>query len=252
MSRMADIREFVRQANQATHEADLHRIMDAISHDMGFRHYALVGHFAVSEKEIGPIALHSYPQDWAEYWMARGWINVDPVLEASRIAIAGFEWSELPAHVDMTPDKQEVLDKAARRGLEKGFTVPGAFIVELPGTCSFVVGEDRALAPDNLLMANMVGVYAFAAARRMVASRLRAAAPRLTERQRECLILAMRGKTDWEIGRILGIREDTVSEHLDNAREKYGVAKRVTLGVRALYDGQVDFSEVIGSPLKGG
>ena len=68
---------------------------------------------------------------------------------------------------------------------------------------------------------------------------------RLTDRQRECLILAARGKTDWEIAKILGIKEETASLHLKMARDRYGVAKRLPLAIRAIYDGQISFGEVL-------
>jgi LuxR family transcriptional regulator, quorum-sensing system regulator BjaR1 len=37
---------------------------------------------------------------------------------------------------------------------------------------------------------------------------------KLTKRQIECLLLAADGKTKWEIGRILGISENTSKKHL--------------------------------------
>ncbi|MDX8450958.1 helix-turn-helix transcriptional regulator [Mesorhizobium sp. VK3C] len=45
----------------------------------------------------------------------------------------------------------------------------------------------------------------------------------LTPREYECLQWAAQGKTDWEIGRILGITQRTVAFHLVNARGKLGV-----------------------------
>ena len=71
------------------------------------------------------------------------------------------------------------------------------------------------------------------------------ALPRLTDRQRECLTWAARGKSDWEISRILGISHETVSDHLKQARERYGVGKRTLLTVHALFDGTIAFFDVI-------
>ena len=39
-----------------------------------------------------------------------------------------------------------------------------------------------------------------------------------------------RGKTDWEIARILGVSHVTVIEHVRHARERYGAPTRVTQG----------------------
>ena len=53
------------------------------------------------------------------------------------------------------------------------------------------------------------------------------------------------GKTDWEIGRILGIAEATAHEHIEAARRRYGVGKRTQLVIRALFDGQITFSDIL-------
>jgi LuxR family quorum-sensing system transcriptional regulator CciR len=67
----------------------------------------------------------------------------------------------------------------------------------------------------------------------------------LTERQRECVIWAARGKSDWEIARILGVSEATVGEHLRHAYERYGVGKRALVAVHALFDGTIGFLDVL-------
>ena len=69
-------------------------------------------------------------------------------------------------------------------------------------------------------------------------------APALTARQRECVLWMARGKTDWEIARILGLSSETVVQHLKQARERYDVPKRSLLAVRVLFDGQITFGEV--------
>jgi DNA-binding CsgD family transcriptional regulator len=67
----------------------------------------------------------------------------------------------------------------------------------------------------------------------------------LTDRKRECVIWAARGKSDWEIARILGISDQTVIEHLKHARERYGVGRRTLLAVHALFDGTIGFLDVL-------
>ncbi|ANI21638.1 hypothetical protein AB870_25750 [Pandoraea faecigallinarum] len=54
----------------------------------------------------------------------------------------------------------------------------------------------------------------------------RRAAPALTPRERECLAWVARGKTSWEIGRILTISEHGVVFHLRSAMRKFDVSSR--------------------------
>ena len=45
----------------------------------------------------------------------------------------------------------------------------------------------------------------------------------LSPRELECLEWAARGKSAWEIGRLLNISRRTAAFHLDNAKMKFGV-----------------------------
>lgn len=57
--------------------------------------------------------------------------------------------------------------------------------------------------------------------------------------------MAIQGKTDWEISVILELSQETVSQHLDMARERYGVTKRLPLAIHAIFDGQISFIEAL-------
>jgi len=52
------------------------------------------------------------------------------------------------------------------------------------------------------------------------------------------------GKTDWEIGTILGLSEETVTKYLNAARSRYGVVRRTQLAIAALCDGTLGIEEV--------
>jgi DNA-binding CsgD family transcriptional regulator len=56
----------------------------------------------------------------------------------------------------------------------------------------------------------------------------------LTQRELESLRWTMEGKTAWEVGRILGISEQTVARHLNKATHKLGCANKHHAVVKAL------------------
>ncbi len=82
----------------------------------------------------------------------------------------------------------------------------------------------------------------------IIAARLRGAAPLvpgstsgpLSDREREALTWAARGKTREEIGHIMNITKRTVEFHLDNAQIKLGVKTRIEAAVRATIQGLID------------
>lgn len=99
---------------------------------------------------------------------------------------------------------------------------------------------------DHAALGAVGGAFAFEAARRLWSDRgLRGdGTPALTDRQRDCVLWAARGKGDWEIGRILGISEETVARHIKQGCERYGVNKRTLLAIRTLFDGTLTFTDI--------
>jgi LuxR family transcriptional regulator, quorum-sensing system regulator CciR len=108
-------------------------------------------------------------------------------------------------------------------GLGTGYTVPANIPGELPGSCSFVTKLGQKLPRHNLLAAQLIGAFAYGAAREVIGIDKLDNPERvgLTPRQHDCLMWAMRGKTDGEIGEALGISEETVTKHLNLARAKF-------------------------------
>lgn len=74
-----------------------------------------------------------------------------------------------------------------------------------------------------------------------------APAIKLTNREQECLQWAANGKTNWEIGKILGISERTVRFHLVNTADKLNTSNRIHTVAQAIALGLVEASWGFGS-----
>src|SRR5690606_33217446 len=118
---------------------------------------------------------------------------------------------------------------------------------ESNGSCSFATIAGQGLGEEQLPLAQLAGSFAFEAARRIWQVRRADLVPqsRLTDRQRDCVVWAARGKSDWEIARILGLSHETVIQYLKRARERYGVTKRTMLVIHTLFDGTISFADVV-------
>jgi LuxR family transcriptional regulator, quorum-sensing system regulator CciR len=256
MTQMADIQAFIDASRRVENPVQLHSLMQAITRDMGFDNFALVHH--VDLRSCGAfnghvltnefVALSDYPQAWTDEYVSNEIVNLDPVLTASQRTNVGFCWDQMGEIITISSGQREVFERGQKLGLTDGFTVPANVPGEFSGSCNFVVGSGRALPQANLPMAQLVGSFAFQAARNMVI-RMRSLSGggpvQLTERQLECIALVARGKTDWEIGRILGISEETVKQHMADARQRYDVSKRVQVVLRTLFDGHLPLSEML-------
>jgi len=109
-------------------------------------------------------------------------------------------WSRLPRLIALTSRDRDILERAGRNGIGDGFTVPAHSPGESAGSCSFATAPGQTAGADRLCLAQLVGGLAFEAARRLVAlPRTPANKPTLTDRRRDCIYWAARGKSDWEI-----------------------------------------------------
>ena len=238
---------FVKDVGVLTSEAELAEALGVICREMGFRYFALTHHLDVRRAPQPVIRLDNYPPEWVQYFDDQKLGPSDPVHRGSHVTSVGFAWSQLPTLIQLTPRDWEIFERAALSGIGDGFTVPAHVPGESNGSCSFATARGTPVPEDKLPLAQLVGAFAFEAARRLWRMRnvSPAAALRLTDRQRDCVIWASRGKTDWEIAKILGVSHETVIMHLKDARERYGVAKRTPLVVQALFDGTISFIDVL-------
>ncbi len=237
---------FVRDLSEATTEAELVDLLTEICREMGFSYFALTHHVDIRQAPRPTIRLDNYPREWVEYFDEAKLGVSDPVHRASHVTSVGFPWSRLDSMIKLTQRDLEVLALAASRGIGDGFTIPAHVPGESNGSCSFATERGVPLREEQLPLAQLAGAFGFEAARRLSGIRDQGAtqARRLTDRQRDCVVWAARGKSDWEIARILEVSHETVIQHLKQARERYGVTKRTLLAIHALFDGTISFTDI--------
>ena len=251
MSAFEDVAQFVRASKRTTQMAELGDLLVDATATFGFDHVALVHHVDLSNlvSAVRSVQFINYPDSWRALIRARAYYRDDPVLAAVQRSAAGFLWSDLPKIIPLSSRQAEILATASVCGLGEGFTVPINVPGEFLGSCSFAVRHGRELRQELLPAAQYVGCFAFEAARRICAvdqARGQAASkPALTARQFDCVVLVAQGKSDWHIGQLLGISQETVHQHIEAAKKRYQVASRTQLVVRALFDSQITFADVL-------
>ena len=247
MSQINVFQQFAERALTIKAKDELVRLLEDVTAEMGFHYFALINHADLRLPRANIIHFDNYPVPWAKHFIAKGLYEHDPILQASLTSNVGFAWADVPRMIRITGRQRIILDNAARNGMGDGYTVPANIPGEYYGSCSFATKRGVAAPVTNFPLAHLIGAFAYQAARRLKHEGfpLRERPSRLTPRQRDCLLWAIRGKTDWEIGRILGLSEETVSKHLDMARDRYDVTKRLPLAVHAIFDGQISFMEAL-------
>ena len=161
-----------------------------------------------------------------------------------------MEEPRLSSSAELTAPQLEIMEEARRFGIEHGYTVP----IHAPrspsayrASCS-VVPDAGAVCADSYLAVQLMACYMYAALSGEAEARPGSCSSRaLTRRERQCLELAAQGKSDWVAGRILGISERTVHNHIEHAKRRLSVTTRVQAIVHALVSRQISFGDVIPS-----
>lgn len=243
---LREVREFCAAVSDQSSEDALWELLAEMTRRMGFRHFALVHHVDL-HAQGSAVHLVDYPARWVEAFQARRLYASDPIHRASHRTTIGFAWSDLASLIPLTAADRTILAEAREAGLGEGFTVRAHVPGEANGSCSFAMAASKEIDREQLPLVQLVGCFAFEAGRRLARRNLPPSdRPLLTDRQAECVALVGRGKTDWEISQILGIGQETVIQHVKDARDRYGVTKRTLLAIRALFDGQISFADVFG------
>lgn len=241
-------REFIARITAASTAEDLADVLARLTTELGFQYFALSHHVDIAQAGAKAIRVHNYPDRWASHYDANALGVTDPVHRASHVTSVGFRWSDIPDLIALTPRDCRLLKLGSEHGIGDGFTVPANVPGEARGSCSFASEAEHAIPEYSLPVAQLAGAFAFEAARRLWSVRRfdPHPAPILTDRQRDCVLWAARGKSDWETSRILGVSEETVARHIKDGCERYGVHKRTSLAIRTLFDGTLTFTDIFG------
>lgn len=222
--------------------------MEAVARDMGCRHYALIHHDDLCQGGPHRVDIKDYPAAIADRLFGQRRYRRDPIIRGCIFADSAFLWSDLHAIMDLDRKDQASFEFGLREGLNEGITVPYVRLGDCMGSCTFAGMRRPQLAQRYLGPTQMIGIFAFQAARRLLARPEPIPASRLLlhPRPRDCVVLVGRGYSNKEIARALGLAPRTVDGYLTEARQLFGAHDRTELVVSAVLAGEVGLHELRG------
>ena len=189
------------------------------------------------EKSADPILFDAWPREWRQRYGKRRYYLHDPMLAELYRTTEPFTWSAVMARATPSAGARAVMDDAATIGLREGFVVP---IYGIGGQVHAVTMNGSAPQTDKQSLAelHLISIYAYARAKQLKG---RPGVPPITLRWKERQVLqwAAAGKSDWEIGQILGISESAAHKHIENVKRRIGVNTRVQAIIEAIRQGQI-------------
>ncbi|RIV80321.1 helix-turn-helix transcriptional regulator [Pelagerythrobacter aerophilus] len=237
---------FVRESTETKSEGELTSLLEAIAREMGFRYYALIHHDDLRLARPDRIDLKDYPAAITDRLFGQCRFRGDPVFRGCLYADKAFAWSGLGSIIQLDAQDRASFEFGMREGLNEGITVPRIMIGECMASCTFAGTNCPEMVERYVGVAEIIGAFAFNAARRLLGQAYPKPAPRLhlQPRARDCVVLAGRGCSNKEIARELGITPRTVDGYMTLARELFEAHDRTELVISAILAGQVGLEEV--------
>ena len=245
MSDLASARDIAQMILTSSDLATLQEALEAASDWMGFHFFALTQHPRRDPSAPGGMRVHNYPREWEVSYDRRRLGLSDPVHRASHLRADGFRWRELRAIIPFFDRDEEMLSEALVFEIEDGLTIPVNVPGEPCGSVTFAIRSGQAFPEERLMFADNFAAISFQTMRMIAGLRPAAGKPRLTDHQLEVVRWVAVDKTDAEIAQILDVKTDTVSKHIRNACRSFGVYKRTSLPIHALFEGMLAFSDVL-------
>jgi LuxR family quorum sensing-dependent transcriptional regulator len=221
---------FIKSIEDSDDEATVQRLLLKRAAPSGFK-WAFAGRVPSPAARARDIPAHvlfqEFPDGWGERYNENNYALRDPVVRHLQRQQSPFTWDESYAAETRRDDVKLIGGEAAAFGLRTGYVIPIKLVGGVLAAVSFGAGHAD-LHPEALAELAFAANFAVGHLLRLrhgPGSRERLVTPR----ERECILWASEGKTDWEISVILGISPPTVAKHLLSARQRLDVMNRAHL-----------------------
>lgn len=169
---------------------------------------------------------NTWPAEWLLEYQERDYVRHDMVPAMARLSATPFTWAELLRDHEQTQQQIAFHNRIRDLGVIDGYAVP----IHLPGgdvgLCVSVSTHVIDDAEERLAL-HMASLYAHERCRALGGS-IEASSVKnpLSPRELECLKWVLDGKSDTDIGAILGISPSTAHFHIERVKKKLGVRTR--------------------------
>jgi len=173
--------------------------------------------------------LGEWPAQYAQERLSR----YDPTIRAVFTSPSAFTWTEIE---ERTSDKAglKVFEQARSFGAKNGLVVPVHGPMGEVMAVTMISPHEQEIHPQARMNMQVAATIFASRGLSLVQIAHETTNERtLSRREIQCVYWVNEGKTDWEIGRILGISEDTVAFHLKNTKAKLHVTRRAQIPIAA-------------------
>ncbi|ESQ77840.1 LuxR family transcriptional regulator [Asticcacaulis sp. YBE204] len=176
-------------------------------------------------------------EGWKAFYNEKNYARIDPLVRAVKSGVRIFAWDDLAKFYSLSRAQAHFMGELEDLNLRQGIAVPLAGGRAAIGLST----ADREKRHVDLPLLNAICAQFYQAYRDMKTPHCagRVDIHPLSVKERDVLLWLAAGKTDGEIGQILGISQSTVDGHLRSIFHKLDAPNRVVATVRGLKRGYI-------------
>ncbi|MDQ0421052.1 hypothetical protein GVN24_03590 [Rhizobium sp. CRIBSB] len=223
--------DFITESSHARDNEEVLASLGKAAMVFGMDCYAISG-IPLPNERIDPyFMLNAWPEGWFERYVRENYVHVDPVIHRTKMSDEAFVWSEALSGKPLSRAAKRVMNEATEFGMMDGYSVPLHSVGGFQAIVTFGARKVD-LSDEQRGALHIISIYAHNRLRTFLAEatdRRAAAAVKVSPREREVILWCSAGKTNWEIGQILGISEKTVQHEIASASRKLNSVNRAQL-----------------------
>lgn len=220
-----DLYEFMQRCDNQESVDNLFSDFGTVVGNRGFHSYIYTGLPAVGANVKHYVVKNAWPPGWSEQFDGLNYFADDPVSRWSLSQSKPFTWKTAREETKATARTKEIQQEADRYRLCDGIVFPMFDPNSWQSVISLATDDKGGLAKESIGCLYLLSSYCAMTANNLL-RKAEQADRQLTDREKEILQWVSRGKTDWEIGRILRMTEGSVTQRLAHIRNKLGVKNR--------------------------
>ena len=219
--------------DQAETDAEAQEILERALAACGFEFYALLRTPRPHEHPFNVVIIGNFPSGWAELYVKRKYVLIDPVIRYLGRAQSGFHWAEAAAafsHDAHARRMSRMMAEAQKYGLEDGYLFPVHGRRGLLAQLS-VGGRPNELSASEIALFDGLATRLYWRLFDIRAGKTGTAPDtgfdvKLTHREMEALHYLSDGMTSPEIASILEISNHTVDWYMNGIQQKLKAKNR--------------------------
>ena len=221
-----DVSVFLAQLPDCRSSQDVGEKFNAFVRGYGFRAAACGESRELPDGRRWEFFFNTWPEEWLSHYQKNDFVRHDPLPAMARVLWRPFTWREVMNAREPTQRQIELFEWIKTLGLHDALAVPIHYPGGDFGLC-VSVADHLVDESSERITVHIASLYAHQRCCELGGLSDASSVPTpLTMREVDCLRWVLKGKSDTDIGEILGISHTTVHFHVERIKKKLGVKTR--------------------------